>query len=70
MSAARPVPDCCAWLHHVLRLGESAFGDDVPTGRFGPTQTVRMLDQWDNVSDDPVMGQVERGYAGLSDTSR
>lgn len=35
-------------------------------GRFGPDQAIRMLDHWDNMTVHPVMGQVERGYAGGS----
>jgi len=31
-----------------------------------PQQPIRMLDHWDNMSVHPVMGQVERGYAGGS----
>lgn len=31
-----------------------------------PQHAVRMLDHWDNLSAHPVMGQVERGYAGGS----
>nr|WP_221475379.1 alpha-glucuronidase [Sphaerisporangium rubeum] len=51
---------------HVVRLGERAF-----TGAFGPqahrpAARLRVLDHWDNVDVHPVMGQVERGYAGGS----
>ncbi|MGO1600018.1 MAG: alpha-glucuronidase [Brachybacterium sp.] len=43
----------------------------VPTERVdwsvhAPAQAVRMLDHWDNMTVHPVMGQVERGYAGGS----
>src|SRR5699024_5714336 len=31
-----------------------------------PSHPVRMLDHWDNLALHPVMGQVERGYAGGS----
>jgi len=31
-----------------------------------PAMPIRMLDHWDNVDVHPVMGQVERGYAGSS----
>jgi len=31
-----------------------------------PEQSIRMLDHWDNMLVHPVMGQVERGYAGGS----
>ena len=53
-------------LHQVLRLGEAAFDDALPGGRFTPAQPVRMLDHWDNIDVHEVMGQVERGYAGGS----
>ncbi|PNG17108.1 alpha-glucuronidase, partial [Streptomyces cahuitamycinicus] len=53
-------------LFHVVRLGETAFTG----GRAGethlPALALRMLDHWDNVAVHPVMGQVERGYAGGS----
>ncbi|GIF23741.1 alpha-glucuronidase [Actinoplanes tereljensis] len=48
-------------LFHLLR------SDDSPaTGVFRPAVPRRMLDHWDNVDVHPVMGQVERGYAGGS----
>ncbi|MFY1698179.1 alpha-glucuronidase [Solwaraspora sp. WMMA2101] len=53
-------------LFHVVRLGESAFADDIPTQAHRPAIRRRMLDHWDNVDVHPVMGQVERGYAGGS----
>ncbi|EYR64215.1 alpha-glucuronidase [Actinotalea ferrariae CF5-4] len=56
-------------LHHVVRHGEAAFvGAPAAglTGRHAPVQPVRMLDHWDNLEVHPVMGQVERGYAGGS----
>ncbi|MCE7000255.1 alpha-glucuronidase [Saccharothrix sp. S26] len=53
-------------LHHVVRQGESAFTGEFPARRHAPRQAVRMLDHWDNVDVHPVMGQVERGYAGGS----
>ncbi|MFV2110189.1 alpha-glucuronidase [Micromonospora sp. LOL_015] len=53
-------------LFHVVRLGESAFGDDMATRTHRPAIRRRMLDHWDNVDVHPVMGQVERGYAGGS----
>src|SRR5699024_10757479 len=34
--------------------------------RNAPAQPIRMLDHWDNMTVHPVMGQVERGYAGGS----
>ncbi|MDG4764160.1 alpha-glucuronidase [Solwaraspora sp. WMMD406] len=53
-------------LFHVVRLGESAFADDIPTRAHRPAIRRRMLDHWDNVDVHPVMGQVERGYSGGS----
>jgi alpha-glucuronidase len=53
-------------LFHVVRLGESAFAGAWPATRQRPAAGRRMLDHWDNVAVDPVMGQVERGYAGGS----
>jgi alpha-glucuronidase len=53
-------------LHHVVRLGESAFGADFPEQRVEPAEPIRMLDHWDNLELHPVMGQVERGYSGGS----
>lgn len=51
------------WFDHLRRsLHES--GDS--TDRSEPRHPLRMLDHWDNVSIHPVMGQVERGYAGGS----
>lgn len=53
-------------LFHLVRSGESAFGADHPARRHRPAMRRRMLDHWDNVDVHPVMGQVERGYAGGS----
>ncbi|WFE21838.1 alpha-glucuronidase [Solwaraspora sp. WMMD937] len=53
-------------LFHVVRLGESAFGDDMAARTHRPAIRRRMLDHWDNVDVHPVMGQVERGYSGGS----
>ncbi|MEU1689823.1 alpha-glucuronidase [Micromonospora sp. NPDC005707] len=53
-------------LFHLVRLGESAFGLTRPTELHRPAVRLRMLDHWDNVDVHPVMGQVERGYAGGS----
>ena len=53
-------------LFHVVRLGESAFGDDIPTRTHRPAIGRRMLDHWDNIDVHPLMGQVERGYSGGS----
>ncbi|HEU5111361.1 MAG TPA: alpha-glucuronidase, partial [Micromonosporaceae bacterium] len=50
----------------VVRRGEAAFAADFPTERHQPVMRRRMLDHWDNVDVHPVMGQVERGYAGGS----
>ncbi|TDC64112.1 alpha-glucuronidase [Micromonospora sp. KC207] len=53
-------------LFHVVRLGAAAFDGDRPARRHAPAVSLRMLDHWDNVDVHPVMGQVERGYAGGS----
>ncbi|GAA3463980.1 xylan alpha-(1-_2)-glucuronosidase [Saccharothrix longispora] len=53
-------------LHHVVRRGEAAFDGDLPAERHAPRRAIRMLDHWDNIDVDPLMGQVERGYAGGS----
>ncbi|MDN0197408.1 alpha-glucuronidase [Streptomyces sp. S.PNR 29] len=53
-------------LFHVVRLGEEAFRGERPRARHRPALALRMLDHWDNVAVHPVMGQVERGYAGGS----
>ncbi|WP_405097933.1 alpha-glucuronidase family glycosyl hydrolase [Micromonospora sp. NBC_01412] len=53
-------------LFHLVRLGESAFGAERPVERHGLAMDRRMLDHWDNIEPHPVMGQVERGYAGGS----
>ncbi|WP_329118532.1 alpha-glucuronidase [Streptomyces sp. NBC_01465] len=50
---------------HVVRLGKAAFAD-APAETHRPALALRMLDHWDNVDVHPVMGQVERGYAGGS----
>src|SRR5690606_38131465 len=51
---------------HVVRLGEDAFAGERPREEHRPACATRMLDHWDNVAVHPVMGQVERGYAGGS----
>ncbi|MFJ9902398.1 alpha-glucuronidase [Streptomyces sp. NPDC101152] len=51
---------------HVVRLGEAAFRGERHPETHRPAVAVRMLDHWDNVAVHPVMGQVERGYAGGS----
>ncbi|GLY97555.1 alpha-glucuronidase [Actinoplanes sp. NBRC 103695] len=48
-------------MFHLVRLGDASS-----TGTFRPAVPRRMLDHWDNVDVHPVMGQVERGYAGGS----
>ncbi|GAB2717684.1 alpha-glucuronidase [Streptomyces bullii] len=53
-------------LFHVVRLGEAAFGGARARETHRPALALRMLDHWDNVAVHPVMGQVERGYAGGS----
>ncbi|MFE5888350.1 hypothetical protein ACFQ6E_05400 [Streptomyces sp. NPDC056462] len=53
-------------LFHVVRLGEAAFRRDRQRERHAPASALRLLDHWDNVAVHPVMGQVERGYAGGS----
>ncbi|MBQ0825296.1 alpha-glucuronidase [Streptomyces tagetis] len=53
-------------LFHVVRLGEDAFRGDRAPEEHRPALALRMLDHWDNVAVHPVMGQVERGYAGGS----
>ncbi|WP_433689154.1 alpha-glucuronidase [Micromonospora carbonacea] len=53
-------------LFHLVRLGAAAFEGDHPVRRHAPAMALRMLDHWDNVDVHPVMGQVERGYAGGS----
>jgi alpha-glucuronidase len=45
-------------LFHLLRAA--------PDGSYRPAVDRRMVDHWDNVDVHPVMGQVERGYAGGS----
>jgi alpha-glucuronidase len=54
---------------HLVRRGEAAFADGPgtsPAEVHRPALRRRMLDHWDNVAVHPVMGQVERGYAGGS----
>jgi alpha-glucuronidase len=51
---------------HLVRLGEAAFAEDLAAVAHRPAVPRRMLDHWDNVDVHPVMGQVERGYAGGS----
>ena len=53
-------------LFHVVRLGDAAFRGERQRELHQPELALRMLDHWDNVAVHPVMGQVERGYAGGS----
>ncbi|WP_433124556.1 alpha-glucuronidase [Micromonospora sp. CA-240977] len=53
-------------LFHVVRLCAAAFDPTRPPERHRPALRRRMLNHWDNVAVHPVMGQVERGYAGGS----
>ena len=53
-------------LFHVVRLCAAAFDPARPPERHRPALRRRMLNHWDNVAVHPVMGQVERGYAGGS----
>ncbi|MFI6207715.1 alpha-glucuronidase [Streptomyces sp. NPDC051041] len=53
-------------LFHVVRLGAAAFRGGRAPETHRPAVASRMLDHWDNVAVHPVMGQVERGYAGGS----
>ncbi|QOV34918.1 alpha-glucuronidase [Streptomyces ferrugineus] len=53
-------------LFHVVRLGDTAFQGSHDREEHRPDVALRMLDHWDNVAVHPVMGQVERGYAGGS----
>ncbi|MEU8663100.1 alpha-glucuronidase [Actinoplanes philippinensis] len=50
----------------VVRRGEAAFDPGLADERHEPHFGLRVLDHWDNVFVHPVMGQVERGYAGGS----
>ncbi|QTE29385.1 alpha-glucuronidase [Pengzhenrongella sicca] len=51
---------------HLVRTPTALRGSNAPAERHEPAHALRMLDHWDNVSVHPVMGQVERGYAGAS----
>ena len=50
----------------VIRLGPVSLTDALEPVSDSPVLPIRMLDHWDNVDIHPVMGQVERGYAGSS----
>ena len=58
--AAQP-PGLLYGMFHLVWLGDAPAG-----GVHRPAVPRRMLDHWDNVDVHPVMGQVERGYAGGS----
>ncbi|QCB95130.1 alpha-glucuronidase [Cellulomonas shaoxiangyii] len=53
-------------LHALVREGERAWAPGTDHVLDLPVSSLRMLDHWDNVDVHPVMGQVERGYAGGS----
>jgi alpha-glucuronidase len=53
-------------LFEVVRLGESVYEGTRPIELHRPAVRRRMIDHWDNIDVHPVMGQVERGYAGGS----
>lgn len=51
---------------HLVREHAGGRSPAAGTCRHEPSHALRMLDHWDNVAVHPVMGQVERGYAGGS----
>ncbi|MFG2042870.1 alpha-glucuronidase [Dactylosporangium sp. NPDC048998] len=53
-------------LFQLARLGEPAFTGHRPAEHHRPALHRRIVNDWDNVDVHPVMGQVERGYAGGS----
>ncbi|MEQ4304736.1 alpha-glucuronidase [Plantactinospora sp. B6F1] len=53
-------------LFEVVRLGAAAFDADRAVRVHSPALRLRLVSHWDNVDVHPVMGQVERGYAGGS----
>jgi alpha-glucuronidase len=53
-------------MFHLVRLGDAGFAGEPAPATHRPAVRRRMLDHWDNVDVHPVMGQVERGYAGGS----
>ncbi|WP_182112245.1 MULTISPECIES: alpha-glucuronidase [unclassified Actinotalea] len=53
-------------LHHLVRHAAGGAPGPGFLGRHEPVEPIRMLDHWDNLSVHPVMGHVERGYAGDS----
>ena len=50
----------------LLTLGPEAMLGDSDAVTSGPDLPLRMVDHWDNLVPHPVMGTVERGYAGDS----
>ncbi|MGO3885600.1 MAG: alpha-glucuronidase [Mycetocola sp.] len=54
-----------ATLHGTLSVLRTPVAPNGLT-RSAPAHSVRMLDHWDNMTDHPVMGTVERGYSGDS----
>lgn len=63
--------DDAAALHGMFALARARAAHRLgaplaPLAVHAPEQPLRMLDHWDNVAVHPVMGQVERGYAGGS----
>ncbi|GAA1976362.1 xylan alpha-(1-_2)-glucuronosidase [Isoptericola halotolerans] len=65
VTADHPTSLLHGWFH-VVRLGAVAFDGPDTDEHHAPVSALRMLDHWDNVDVHPVMGQVERGYAGGS----
>ncbi|RCK69111.1 alpha-glucuronidase [Desertihabitans brevis] len=57
--------DPAALLHGAFALLRRPLLDGDVVGE-APAHPVRMLDHWDNIGAHPVMGRVERGYAGDS----
>ena len=56
-----------AWFQLIRdAAGPAAAGATTRVTHHQPDHDLRMLDHWDNVDVHPVMGQVERGYAGGS----
>jgi alpha-glucuronidase len=53
-------------MFHLLRHSDAVSGPDLPAEHHEPRHALRMLNHWDNIDVHPVMGQVERGYAGGS----
>lgn len=64
VTAAEPVGLLYGYFH-LLRSGEELFTAE-GTAAHRPHAGIRMLNHWDNIQPHPVMGTVERGYAGDS----